>query len=73
LRGISIKIRDELANAHDSMPINREFDSNELDESDFDDEKHGEPCISTFRGISIDSSDDKSKSKGMRTSTSSLP
>jgi hypothetical protein len=40
------------------MRINREFDSNEIDESDSQDEKQDDPRISTFRGISIDRSDD---------------
>jgi hypothetical protein len=34
--------------------FNREFDSNEIDESDSQYEKHDDPRISTFRGISID-------------------
>jgi hypothetical protein len=41
-----------------SIRFNRESDSNEIDESDLQDEKHDDPRISTFRGISIDSSDD---------------
>jgi hypothetical protein len=36
------------------MHINRELDSNEIDESDSQDEKHPEPRISTFLGIMID-------------------
>jgi hypothetical protein len=36
------------------MRFNREFDSNEIDESDLQNEKHDDPRISTFRGISID-------------------
>jgi hypothetical protein len=36
------------------MRINREFDSNEIDESDLQREKHDDPRISTLRGISID-------------------
>jgi hypothetical protein len=45
---------DESENALDSIRINREFDSNEIDESDLQDKKHDDPTISTFRGISID-------------------
>jgi hypothetical protein len=32
--GIIIDLSDDSKNAHDSIPINREFDSNEMDESD---------------------------------------
>jgi hypothetical protein len=35
------------------MRINREFDSNVIDESDLQDEKHFEQRISTFLGIKI--------------------
>jgi hypothetical protein len=45
---------DEDKNASDSMHINRESDSNEIDESDSQDEKHLEQRISTFPGIMID-------------------
>jgi hypothetical protein len=45
-------------NAPDSIQVNRELDSNEIDESDLHSEKHDDPIISTFGGISIDSSDD---------------
>jgi hypothetical protein len=41
-------------NAFDSIRVNREFDSNEIDESDRQAEKHEEQRISTFRGIMID-------------------
>jgi hypothetical protein len=33
-RGISIDLSDENENARDSIRVNREFDSNEIDESD---------------------------------------
>jgi hypothetical protein len=33
-RGISIDLSDENENAYDSIRFNREFDSNEMDESD---------------------------------------
>jgi hypothetical protein len=36
------------------MRINREFDSNEIDESDVQREKADDPSISTFRGMAID-------------------
>jgi hypothetical protein len=39
----------------DSIRVNCEFDSNEIDESDLQDEKHDEPRISTVEGITIDS------------------
>jgi hypothetical protein len=51
-------LSDEHENASDSIRVNREFDSNEIDESDSHRSKHDDPKISTFRGISIDSSDD---------------
>jgi hypothetical protein len=35
------------------------LDSDEIDESDSQDEKYDDPKISTFRGISIDSDDDE--------------
>jgi hypothetical protein len=40
------------------MHFNREFDSNEMDESDVHSEKHDEPRISTLLGIMIDASDE---------------
>jgi hypothetical protein len=46
-------------NASDSIRDNREFDSNEIDESDSQHEKHDEPRISTPRGITIDSMDEE--------------
>jgi hypothetical protein len=45
-------------NASDSIRFNRESDANEIDESDPQYEKHDDPRISTFRGISIDRSDE---------------
>jgi hypothetical protein len=36
------------------MRFNREFDLNEMDESDLQHEKHDEPRISTPLGITID-------------------
>jgi hypothetical protein len=36
------------------MRVNREFDSNEIDESDSHSRKHDEPRISTLLGIMID-------------------
>jgi hypothetical protein len=36
------------------MSTNREFDSNEIDESDLHPAKHDEPRISTLLGIIID-------------------
>jgi hypothetical protein len=41
-----------------SIRLSRESGSNEIDESDSQFEKHDDPRISTFRGISIDSSDE---------------
>jgi hypothetical protein len=45
---------DDDENADDSMRANRESDSNEIEASDSQDEKHSEQRISTFRGIMID-------------------
>jgi hypothetical protein len=55
---MSIDLSDDSANASGSTRINREFDSNEIDESDPQFKKQNDPRISTFRGISIDLSDD---------------
>jgi hypothetical protein len=48
------------ANASDSMRIARENDSNVIDKSDWHQDKHDEPRISTLLGIMIDWSDDLS-------------
>jgi hypothetical protein len=53
-RGITIDGSDEYANASNSIRVKRESDSNVIDESDSQDEKHFEPRISTFLGIKID-------------------
>jgi hypothetical protein len=45
---------DDLEKAVDSIHANLESDSNEIDESDSQSEKHDEQRISTFRGIMID-------------------
>jgi hypothetical protein len=45
---------DEYENAFNSIRVNREFDSNEIDESDLQFEKQFDPRISTFLGIKID-------------------
>jgi hypothetical protein len=58
LRGIVIDSSDEFENADDSTRINREFNSNVIDESDLQDEKHFGPKISTLLGIKIDWIDD---------------
>jgi hypothetical protein len=54
VRGITIDRSDESENANDSIRVNREFDSNEIDESDLQFEKHFEQRISTLDGITID-------------------
>jgi hypothetical protein len=41
------------------MRFNREFDSNEIDESDLQSGKHDDPRISKFRGISIFDDDEQ--------------
>jgi hypothetical protein len=53
-RGITMDWIDQSENAYDSIRTNREFDPNEIDESDLHCEKHREPRISTLRGISIE-------------------
>jgi hypothetical protein len=58
LRGISIDSNEVDENALDSIRVNREFDSNEIDLSDLHSEKHDDPRTSTLHGITIDSSDE---------------
>jgi hypothetical protein len=53
-RGITIDLSDEDENACHSIRVNRESDSNVIDESDLQYEKHDEQRTSTFRGITID-------------------
>jgi hypothetical protein len=53
-----IDLSDEHENVLDSIRMNREFDSNEIDESDLQSRKHDDPRISTVRGMSIDASDE---------------
>jgi hypothetical protein len=45
LRGITIDRSDEDENDSDSIRVNREWDSNEIDLSDLQLEKHDEPRI----------------------------
>jgi hypothetical protein len=52
--GITIDWSDEYENASHSIRINREFDLNEIDESDLHHRKHDEPRFSTLLGITID-------------------
>jgi hypothetical protein len=54
LDGIKIDSSDKDENADDSIHVNREFDSNEIDESDSQFEKQDEQRISTGDGIIID-------------------
>jgi hypothetical protein len=53
-RGIAIDLRAEPENASDSMRFSREPFSNEIDESDWQHEKHDEQRTSAFRGTVID-------------------
>jgi hypothetical protein len=53
-RGITIDSSDEYENAFDSIRVKCEFDSNVIDESEQQDEKHFDPRISIFLGIKID-------------------
>jgi hypothetical protein len=48
-----IDLSDDDENAHDSIRFNCEFDSNVIDESEPQHEKHPDPRISTFLPISI--------------------
>jgi hypothetical protein len=54
VRETSMNSSDERDNTSDSIRVSCELDSNEIDESDSQSEKHDDPRISTFRGISID-------------------
>jgi hypothetical protein len=58
LLGIKIDLRDENANAPESILIKCEFNSNVIDEIDSQFEKQFGPRISTFTGIKIDLSDE---------------
>jgi hypothetical protein len=42
---------DENENTEDSIRVSRDVDSNEIDESDLQPEKHFDPKISTVRGM----------------------
>jgi hypothetical protein len=53
-RGITIDSSDEYENASDSIRVKCEFDSNVIDQSDLQFEKHLDSRISTFLGITID-------------------
>jgi hypothetical protein len=57
---VGSKTRPTLVPAKGVTPIlfNCESDSNDIDESDRQDEKHDEPRISKFRGIKIDVSEE---------------
>jgi hypothetical protein len=54
LLGIKIDRSDEDENVSDSICVNREFDSNVIDESDRQAAKHFEQRISILLGIKID-------------------
>jgi hypothetical protein len=58
-RGISIDLSDENENDFDSIRSNCEFDSNEIDESDVQCEKHDYPRISISAQILTDDDDEK--------------
>jgi hypothetical protein len=58
---MSIDLSDEDENAEDSIRVNREFDSNEMDESDLQGENHDDPRISKFKNMSIFDDDEKSQ------------
>jgi hypothetical protein len=56
--GIKIDLSDEFMNTPDSIRVNREGNSNEIDENDLQNEKQFEQRISTLHGIKIDGSDE---------------
>jgi hypothetical protein len=56
--GMAIHVRSGASQACHSIRVNRESDSNEIDESDPQYEKHDEQRIPTVRGIMIDRSDE---------------
>jgi hypothetical protein len=56
--GITTESRLRALHAPSSIRFNRESDSNAIDESDRQYQKHDEQRISTFRGITTDASDD---------------
>jgi hypothetical protein len=55
-RGITIDRSEESQNAFDSIRVNREFDSNEID---LQSEKHDQKRNSTLDRITIDQNDDE--------------
>jgi hypothetical protein len=57
VQGITI-LHDRSLKARDSIRFNWEGNSNEIDKSDLQYEKHSEQRISTLRGITIDLSDE---------------
>jgi hypothetical protein len=58
LLGIKIDWSDEYENTLDSIRTKLEFDSNVIDESDLQFEKHFDPRMWTLLGIKIDWSDE---------------
>jgi hypothetical protein len=54
VEGINMDSSDEYEIASDSIRLKDEFDSNLIDESDLQYEKHFDPRISTLFGIKID-------------------
>jgi hypothetical protein len=52
--GIWIDLSDEFENAYGSIRFSREFNSNEIDESDLQHEKHDDLGMLMFRSIVID-------------------
>jgi hypothetical protein len=55
---MSLDSTDEDEKVDDSIRTNREFYSNEMDKSDFKEEKHLQKRTSRLRGIPIDSRDE---------------
>jgi hypothetical protein len=53
-----IDFNEDNENASDSILFSCESDSNEIEESDLQEQKHFEPRVSTQRGIIIDCNED---------------
>jgi hypothetical protein len=54
LFGMTMDSRDAKEKALDSIRVNSEFDSNEIDVSDSHQQRQHDPTISTLLGITID-------------------
>jgi hypothetical protein len=62
-RGITIDSSFDDENASDPIRFNDDGDSNEIDESERQDEKHDDPRISTEHGIAIESRPERANAR----------